>query len=344
MKALKTKISGNHTIITGITQLIIDPNSTQAFGRAKLKDVKEFKDLQAKAKKKGNHFFAAGVAGKRAKESLRQIEFEKGKPVFDDKNEQHKIMDQMEFQNGQILKRAQSDRSRYEKERTDNIGAAGVCNTELIELDKECKKKYIEVMKADPIFCHPTAGCLIDRGTRVAGWIDEHEDESGALVPGFHAVMEDMELEGYLVPEGQTVQELITAWMGKQEREVCTINGEYIDDFRGVTFWKKVSGTWQSRLIDDLGVKPGTTEKEMSALTDLQRSEINNQLETARISEMSAEDKTVEYASRKSDLVMMAQEMENELKFDGDADYMTKAQAWYNTELAILKTKYGVTV
>jgi hypothetical protein len=344
MKALTTEKSGDYTIITGVTQLVTDTEATKAASIGPLSRVEEAIQMHAKHREKGRYIQEAVKAGERAKEAGRQAAVEIKKPVYDEKNPQHKTMRSDMFRNDEIVKKCQTDYTQYSKERADKYGAAGVLNTELIELDKIVTEKHKDIKRSNPVFCHPSGNCIIDRGTPVAGWMPEHVDESGATIPAWHAIMEDSELEadGALVPEGQTVDGLTQAWMSKGEHKACTVTGEYVDDYRGLVYHCKTGDTWGKRTIVALGEFPGATEILDSDLTDIQRAEIHEQQETERIAAMTEAERLAEYEVKKSELAQMAQVMENELKFDGVADYAAQAQAWYDIGLAGLKGKYGI--
>ena len=284
-------------------------------------------------------------AGNRATHADKQAGIEADKPVKDDSNPQHKSMRSDSFRSDEKIKKYKKDYDRYCKERTDRFGASGVCNAELIELDKVVTKKHKDIKRANPIYCWPSAGCLIDRGTPVAGYIDEHEVD-GVLVPGCHAILEDSELdaEGVLVPEGLTVEGLITAWMGKAPCTAITIDGESINDYRGLVYHCKTGDNWGKRTIVALGEFPGKTEIADGDLTVEQRGEIDLQVETERLDGLSDDDRLAEYDRLAGALLEKCALDKTKLELGGmtAAAALSKAKADYGAELVLLKTKYGV--
>ena len=340
----KTETVDGYTIITGVTQLVADPEATKAASVLPLSQIPEAQQLHAKSKEKAGHLKNAGVAGKRAMEADRQAGVEAKKPIRDSDNPQHKLMRSDEFQNPERLKKCEKDYDFYEKERKDRLGAARLCNSELITLSSVVDCKHKDIKRANPIYNHPGAGVLIDPGTKICGWIAETTGEDGEVIPGCHAIMEDSELADVLVPEGQTVEGLISAWMSKAEREAVTVDGETVVDLRGKKYHVKTGDTWGSYVIDGLGITVDS-DIEDADLTDEQRAEINEQQETERIDGLSAEDKTAEFTARDEVLLGQAVTMRSGLEIQGAtvAAAKTQATAWYDSAVADLKIKYGVT-
>lgn len=341
----KTKTIDGYQIITGLTQLIADPEATKAASVLPLSQIPEAQQLHLKSKEKAGHLKNAGVAGKRAMEADRQAGIEAKKPIRDSDNPQHKLMRSDEFQNPERLKKCEKDYDLYEKERKDRLGAARLCNSELITLSSVVDCKHKDIKRANPIYNHPGVGVLIDPGTKICGWIDEYTDEQGEVVPGCHAIMEDSELTDVLVPDGQTVEGLISAWMSKGENQACGVDGVYIDDYRGKKYWyQDQSGVWFSTEFPYLDNRPEAGEILDADLTDEQRAEINEQQETERVAGLSAEDKAAEFTARDEGLLGQAVVMRSGLEIQGAtiAAAKTQATAWYDSAVAELKIKYGV--
>lgn len=296
---------------------------------APLMQVEEAQQLQAKARKRGQLIQGAGVDMRRAKDVDKQAKLEAKKPEAE--------------QNPEVLKRCKRDYGIYEQQRKDKQGAARLLNTELIALDKVVKLKHREILIANPVYTNPGRGWLVDRGCRVAGWIAESEVD-GVVVPGCHAVLEDsdLEVEGVLCPDGQTVDGLMQVWMAKGERQQTLIDGTYIDDYRGLTEWVKTeSDGWIGYVLKELGEEKNPNAILDADLTDEQRAEIDSEIEVSRLAGLSDDDRAAEFNASKTGLAGQAQAMENELKFDGKD--LAPAQAWYDAELVGLKSKYGVT-
>lgn len=340
----KTETVDGYQIITGVTQLIADPEATKAASVLPLSQIPEAQQLHLKSKEKAGHLKNAGVAGKRAMEADRQAGVEAKKPIRDSDNPQHKLMRSDEFQNPERLKKCEKDYDLYEKERKDRLGAARLCNSELITLSSVVDCKHKDIKRANPIYNHPGNNALIDPGTKICGWIDETTGEDGEVIPGCHAIMEDSELTDVLVPEGQTVEGLIALWMGQAPCVATCVDGEIINDYRGVTYHFKTDGVWGKRTIAVLEEFPGETEIADADLTDEQRAEINEQQETERIDGLSAEDKTAEFTARDEGLLGQAVVMRSGLEIQGAtiAAAKTQATAWYDSAVADLKIKYGV--
>ena len=76
-------------------------------------------------------------------------------------------------------------------------------------------------------------------------------------------------------------------------------------------------------------------------LTEEQRLEINEDIEKERISNLSAGEKTTEKAKTIDSLASQAAHMRSKLEIQNDPDALTKAQAWYDAEVAIVNQKYS---
>jgi len=147
---------------------------------------------------------------------------------------------------------------------------------------------------------------------------------------------------GEVIKSESELEDLRTKFSGKTETQSLLEDGNYVDDFRGQKYHKKTSGKWVETTIDKLNSFKITGSKYTEELTEIERTEIEDQKETERITALTSEEKTSEYNSNKSELAGKSQIMETELKFDGVVDFEKQAQAFYTSELDKLKTKYGV--
>jgi len=184
------------------------------------------------------------------------------------------------------------------------VGTLNEINEELKPLALACTAKSKDILRNGPVFFEPRNGEIIKTE-----------------------------------PE---IEILKTKFAEKGEVQQVLENGDFIDDFRGQVFHRKVSGKWTEWVIETLGTDKPTGSKSQDELTESEKTEIEEQKESERVDQLSAEEKTSEYNSKKSEIAVKSQSLENELKFDGDVDYQSKAQTFYNTELDKLKTKYGV--
>lgn len=143
-----------------------------------------------------------------------------------------------------------------------------------------------------------------------------------------------------LKPDAE-IEDLKAKFFSKSETQQLKPDGTYIDDFRGKSYNKKSGGEWSKAPIIKLGADKPTGSKWDEELTEVEKTEISDQNENERLEDLTPEEKTAEYNSKVSGLANQAQAMENELKFSKDVDYQTKAQAFYDSEISELKTKYS---
>lgn len=113
------------------------------------------------------------------------------------------------------------------------------------------------------------------------------------------------------------------------------INLKEICDNRGKTAWSKSGGTWSSRSITKLGdeIKSG----EITEIND----EIIAQLESERISKLSAKEKEAEKTAAINSLGSQAAFMRSTLEIQGDSKALEKSKEWYNAEVEKINLKYG---
>ncbi len=190
-------------------------------------------------------------------------------------------------------------------------GSIGVINEELKVLNLAYQEKAKQILRDNPVYNDVVAGLR----------------------------------EGEVVLPQDEIDVLREKFVGKQKNEQVLLDGKYIVDYRGKEFYHKdaelTGGKWVKGIIDLLGDGHdlGTFVED---LTPTELAEIREQEETERITALSASEKQTEFGHMKAGLAGKAQTLETTLKFDGDIDYQTKAQEFYNTELGKLKLLYGV--
>lgn len=113
------------------------------------------------------------------------------------------------------------------------------------------------------------------------------------------------------------------------------VNMQEICDNRGKTAWIKSGGKWSKREITKIGdeIKSG----EITEIND----EIIAQLETERISKLSAKEKEAEKTAAINSIGSQAAFMRSTLEIQGDSSALSKSQEWYNTEVEKVNKKYG---
>ena len=113
------------------------------------------------------------------------------------------------------------------------------------------------------------------------------------------------------------------------------INLKEICDNRGKTAWIKSGGKWSGRSITKIGDEIKTGE-----ITEVNE-EIIAQLESERISKLSAKEKEAEKTAAINSLGSQAAFMRSTLEIQGDIKALEKSKEWYNTEVEKVNVKYG---
>lgn len=145
--------------------------------------------------------------------------------------------------------------------------------------------------------------------------------------------------------------EHIKAFYGKSENEQIVIDLEedsisVIEDFRGCQYFYHDGSEWiESEIIDKLGVSKNTVVvdeyQDQACNWDQMEPEYKEQF---RIQKLTADEKAIEFESKKDGLAGQAAIMERKLVIQGETakNALSQAQAWYNGELDILKPLYNV--
>ena len=136
--------------------------------------------------------------------------------------------------------------------------------------------------------------------------------------------------------------ETIADLMRDNINSVIDIDGNIIANYVGRVYWTKSGDTWTRQEITKLGVGPvsgGILERDLS---DVQRSEIAEQLEIERVAKLTNAQKATESAQAIESAAAQADVMRGKLIIQGvkDADALSQAQAWYNEQVAVIEEKY----
>lgn len=190
-------------------------------------------------------------------------------------------------------------------------GAADLCDDEMREIKKLIFPKQRDILRNNPHFHEPGRGLL--------------QKLEGEKWPEYFARSQKLEQDLKLVGPNQKLK----------------TDGSIIPDFVGVKYSKKIGSEWGFGTIIKLGVEIPAGAIIDEDLTEDQKTEINIQNEKERVAGLSAEDKAIEKAGLISGVANQAQTMENELKFSKVADYVKKAQAFYDAEIIKINDKYG---
>ena len=122
-------------------------------------------------------------------------------------------------------------------------------------------------------------------------------------------------------------------WLDINLKEIC--------DYRAQTAWSMSNGKWQKRDITKLGETLNIGEKLQNELSESEQLGISEQLESERISKLSAADKLNEKTAALQNLVSRANAMRGELEIQGDSKALVKSQDWYKSEVSKIELKYA---
>jgi hypothetical protein len=310
---IKTKEIDGFRIITGFDQLPTDTAASLINSEAKIKDLPVFKELLVKSKEKEDHFRRSTQAKGMAKLAL------VGKADAD-KSEQTGLS-----------KKLYQEYLKQDKEYKDRLGAAGVCNGELVEINLRLEPLAKEVRRSNLIYAEQSV--VMD------------QEIVSELLSLFMAKSKNEQIAIETEEIRETIEEAT-----EEKKAVIKISHNYtahsvVPDFRGCQYsYKDSEGIWNEEpVIEKLGFTVKTVvhnDYEDQAIE--KRDMTPEQNEEIRFQKLDEDEKLSEFTQKKIVLASHAAGMENELKFDGDLDFVSKAQAWYDSELLILKTLYGV--
>ena len=151
--------------------------------------------------------------------------------------------------------------------------------------------------------------------------------------------------------EAETVQANLAALKDnnvlKVDADLDPKSAVSIDNYKGGEYWNRsAEGVWTKTEITALDVAPPVDSVAKADLTAGDLEEIRDQAEQERIDAMTAEEKQAEYDSLAASALAMSAQKRSEYEIQGveAAQALLDAQAWYNSELAVLQDKYGIEV
>lgn len=124
---------------------------------------------------------------------------------------------------------------------------------------------------------------------------------------------------------------------------VALQGGEIVEvvDNRGKRFYHQSGGRWVCAEITKLGETAKKSAIAESDLSEAQRAEIIEQAETDRIAALKSTDKEKEKNQVIAGLKSQAAQLKSEYEIEGDAEALTKAQAWYQEQVQVVELKYA---
>lgn len=330
MKTIKTKEIDGYQIITGIGQLAICGVGTREIAKDKIAALPETATLAGMANKQS----ACRQKIKQAEGSIKNVTLlREGAEVGAAKAEQDHD-DQMRLFHERKIKKYDKDIAEYEMARVDEIENIQRIESEMRKIIPVIDKKTKRIKRKNPVFCMPSQpGEYIDAGLNVTHQIGEEGHEHD-------------ELRAVEVPDGQTVDSLIALYLARGENEQIDINGVTIPDFRGCQYFFDDGNQWvESEIITALNVTKETVVVDEYQDQACAWDELEPQYqEEIRLQRMSQEEKVIEFESKKESLLAAASKMRSELEITGTtpASSLTQSREFYNAELEILQTKYGI--
>lgn len=318
MKTIKYKEQDGYKIIIGAGKLAEDPAAAKMLANNAVQGVinggfKDFPELKQQADKS----LESSLINQRATKDK-----QKAKAML---IESAKAAAQKDFVNA---KKFEEEGKRLEKSYQDHLGAAGVCNAELKELKFAVEPKLKEIRRNNIAYCEPGLGEMVDEAT--ANMI-------------MSKTTEDMITDGAVLPSGQTVDGLISVWMGKPDTEQVCIDGSKVDDYIGNQyFFKDNDGLWvESEIISALNVTKDTVVVDEYQAEAIEKADLTpEQLEEIRIQSLTPEAKEAEKLAAIDSAAAKAANLKAIFDIKGDEDALTKAQDLYASLVAEIELKY----
>lgn len=151
---------------------------------------------------------------------------------------------------------------------------------------------------------------------------------------------------GEAIIDDSTYTALQAAFDALAAHHELTIAGASVVDYSGETYWLKTDREWSSTVISALGVSLPDGAVLAADLTDDQRTEIVDQIETARIAALSEADKLTEAESAQAAAKTAAAAAYNEGLIEGKdaATALSDSQTQYKAVLAEINTKFGTSL
>lgn len=183
--------------------------------------------------------------------------------------------------------------------------AAAVCESELAEISKELRAKVFEIRRQNPRYFEPR--------------------------------------ENEIVKTDAEWAELLQAYNAKLDTEQLDVEGKLIADYRGKQWFYQADGVWyDSEKIEQLGATMSTVVPDEYESTAIEKADLTaEQSEEIRIQNLTAEQKTAEKEAAIDAAATQAATMRTKLEIQGDAEALTKSQAWYQEQVTLIEAKYA---
>lgn len=117
-------------------------------------------------------------------------------------------------------------------------------------------------------------------------------------------------------------------------------DGTLINNYSGMIFFHKDSGTWIKTIIDEIGINKPAGSKLFTELSETDIPEVLHDVNVKRISLLSTSEKVIENQEKLSDALVDSINMRSGLEIQNDPEALTKSQQWYNDEVIEINTLY----
>lgn len=117
------------------------------------------------------------------------------------------------------------------------------------------------------------------------------------------------------------------------------INENEVSDNRGIVYWEK-SDKWYKTEIEEIGVNIPPSGIVEGDLSNQQKTEIFDQIETERVSGLDQRTKDYEKSIAIENAASQAGDMLKKLEIQNDPDPIGNARSWYNEQVVIIEDKY----
>lgn len=124
---------------------------------------------------------------------------------------------------------------------------------------------------------------------------------------------------------------------GLASRQRLTVTGEIVEDWRGTVYWTKPGKFWMKGVVASVGEKIPARAIADAELSEAQRVEISEQLETERLAAL---DPTARDAEKAQALNVAANEAVQKRNLAEVTGKTFDAKAWYEEKAAAIEKKY----
>lgn len=141
--------------------------------------------------------------------------------------------------------------------------------------------------------------------------------------------------KGEVIRDASEVVDLSEAIQGRAQDTFITLEGDMIENNRGMVYFRKVSGKWQRTHIVKLGdtvPADAVTKPDETQQTEIERD---------RVAMLPADIRMKEKDKAMKGAMAAAATMKSELEIKADPDALTKSQGWYRDEVARIEGLYG---